>query len=330
MQQALDEAWKYQAVTYPNPPVGAVIVDEKDSFVALGAHYEAGFAHAELECVKNALLYYGKSDIKDIKDPNKLHLYILKNYKNIFKDHTIYVTLEPCTHQGRTPSCSQLLKEMGFSRVVISSHDIDPNASGGYEFLLKNTKVDIGILSEKSDKLLSIFKATQKNKKFVFFKVAVSKNGVYTGGIISSQTSRELVHNLRQKIDLLVIGGKSVRVDRPTLDTRLIDGTNPPDILIYSKRDDFDKTIPLFGIKNRKVFISDSLKIVENYKFIMIEGGENLFKAVKSSCDMFMIFKSDKIQDGNSFRFEKSLKRLNSFKYFDDTIEWYVKEDDGT
>lgn len=323
MQQALDEAWKYQGLTYPNPPVGAVIVDENNTLISVGVHKEAGKAHAELDCVKNALLFYKKDDIKDITDPNTLHSYILKNYKNFFQNYTIYVTLEPCIHQGKTPSCALLLENMGFNRVVIATYDKNPKASGGYEFLSKNTKVDISILQEKADELLTIF----NNMQFVFFKVAVSKDDVYTGGIISSKTSRELVHKLRQKIDLLVIGGESVRVDRPTLDTRLADGTNPPDVLIYSQRDDFDKTIPLFSVKNRKVVISDKLDILKEYKFIMIEGGENLFNQLKNSCDMFMIFRSDKILNANSYKFDKSLKRLNSFKYFDDTIEWYIKDD---
>jgi len=326
MQQAIDEAWKFQGLTYPNPPVGAVIVDENSNIVSVGAHKEAGDSHAELECVKNALLFYKKTDIEDIDNPNQLHEYILKEYKNFFKKHTIYVTLEPCMHQGKTPSCSILLDYMGFNRIVIASHDTNPKASGGYQFLKQKSEVDIGVLRQKSQELLTIFNNSQSNKKSVFFKVAISQNGVYTGGIISSKTSRELVHKLRQKIDLLVIGGESVRVDRPTLDTRLVDGSNPPDILIYSTKNDFDKTIPLFNVKNRKVFIANSLDMLDNYKFIMIEGGENLFKVVKNHCDMFMIFRSDKTLNGNSFKFEQSLKILNSFKYFDDTIEWYIKD----
>ena len=76
---------------------------------------------------------------------------------------------------------------------------------------------------------------------------------------------------MRDKCDLLVIGGESVRVDRPTLDARLIDG-KAPDILIYSRSSDFDKSIPLFSVKGRKVMVSDSLDEIKNYKNIMIEG----------------------------------------------------------
>jgi len=322
MQRAILLAWKYQGLTFPNPPVGAVIVDDKNNFVASGVHKSAGLPHAELDAVANAL------GISDKKNPNKLHEFIIKEYKNHFKNHTIYVTLEPCNHYGKTPPCSLLLKEMGFKKVVISSLDKNKTASGGAQFLGEFCKVESGVLKEQGEALVSLFNLWIKKKPFIFFKVAVSKNSVYTGGIISSQTSRELVHKVREKTDLLVIGGESVRVDRPTLDTRLSSGKNPPDVLILSKNDDFDKTIPLFGIENRKVIISSDFdKIVKNYDFVMIEGGENLYKSLKDKIDSLMIFQSSKTKDGKSFEFGVDFKRLNKFNYFDDTIEWKIRKD---
>jgi diaminohydroxyphosphoribosylaminopyrimidine deaminase/5-amino-6-(5-phosphoribosylamino)uracil reductase len=204
--------------------------------------------------------------------------------------------------------------------------DINKEASGGATLLKDFTDVKVGVLEEEGKKLLKFFKNWQNKKPFVFFKVAVSKNSVYTGGVISSKTSRVLVHKIREVCDLLVIGGESVRVDRPTLDTRLSSGKNPPDVLILSKRDDFDRTIPLFSVKNRKVFISDSLDMLKNYNFIMIEGGENLYNFLKDKIDAIMIFRANHDKDGKSFEFGKEFKRLNKFNYFDDTIEWKVKE----
>jgi len=324
MQKAVDEAWKYQGLTFPNPPVAALIVDKDQKIVSLGVHKKAGLSHAELDAVKNALLFYG-ADIKE-NDPSKLHSFIIKNYKSYFKDHDIYVTLEPCNHYGKTPPCSMLLKEMGFKKVFISVKDPNSCATGGGELLKNYTTVYEDVLKEEGEKLIHFFKIWQKKGSFVFFKVAVSKNNVYTGGVISSKRSRELVHKIREIIDLLVIGGESVRVDRPTLDTRLSSGKNPPDVLILSKKDDFDKDIPLFKVKNRKVFISDNLDILQNYRYIMIEGGENLYNLLKDQVDAVMIFQSDKILNGKSFKFADEFKRLKKFKYFDDTIEWKVKE----
>ncbi len=322
MLQAINLAWKYQGLTFPNPPVGAVIVDEKNNFVSSGVHKNSGAPHAELDAVANAL------NLSDKSNPNKLHETIIKSYKNHFKNHTIYVTLEPCNHYGKTPPCSLLLKEMGFKKVVISSLDKNKTASGGAEFLSKFCEVKSGVLKEQGDALVAFFNLWIKKKPFVFFKVAVSKNSVYTGGIISSQTSRELVHKIREKTDLLVIGGETVRVDRPTLDTRLSSGKNPPDILILSNKDNFDKTIPLFNVKNRKVIINDDFEtIVKDYKFVMIEGGKNLYKSLKDKIDALMIFKSNKLLEGKRFEFGKGFKRLNKFNYFDDTIEWKIRED---
>ena len=324
MQKAIDIAWQYQGLTYPNPPVGAVIIDENSNIIAKGVHKEAGKAHAELECVKNALLCYDK--IIEQKEPNELHEEIIKKYKNFFKNHTIYVTLEPCNHYGKTPPCSLLLKEMGFERVVISVLDSNKKASGGVKLLSNFAKVETGILKSEGEKLISLFNLWQEKNSFIFFKVAVSKNSIYTGGIISSQKSRELVHKIREKCDLLVIGGDTVRIDRPTLDTRMASGKTPPDILILSRETDFDKTIPLFKVKNRKVIISDDFdEVVKNYNYIMIEGGERFYKLLEDRLDAIMIFQSNKEIVGKSFIFGDKFKRLNKFKYFDDTIEWRVK-----
>ncbi len=321
MQKALSKAWQYQGLTFPNPPVSALIVDENNKIVSLGVHKGAGFAHAELDATAKAL------KINNIKDPTSLHKKIIKDYKNHFKNHTIFVTLEPCNHYGKTPPCSLLLKEMGFKRVVISSIDKNKTASGGAEYLKPFTKTEIGILKEEGDALVSFFNLWIKKKPFVFFKVAVSKNNVYTGGTISSATSRRLVHKIREVTDLLVIGGESVRVDRPTLDTRLVNGKNPPDILIISQRNDFDKTIPLFNVKGRKVYISSNFDdIAYKYNYIMIEGGENLYKLLKDRLDAIMIFSTSKQIDGKSFEFGKEFRRLNIFNYFDDTIEWKRRE----
>ena len=321
MQKAIDIAWQYQGLTYPNPAVGAVIINKEKKLISIGVHKEANKAHAELDAVKNALLFY-KKDIKE-SEPNLLHEEIRKEYKNFFKNHTIYVTLEPCNHYGKTPPCSLLLKEMGFERVVISILDSNKIASGGYKYLSKFTKIQKGILDEEGEKLIAPFKRWQEKNQFIFFKVAVSANNVYSGGIISSKKSRELVHKIREKCDLLVIGGETVRIDRPILDTRLASCKNPPDILILSKRNDFDKTIPLFHVKNRKVMIDNDFdKIIQRYKYIMVEGGENLYKYLENKLDAIMIFQSSKQIEGKSFEFGKNFKRLKKIKYFDDTIEW--------
>ena len=319
---ALNEAWKYQLLTYPNPPVGALIRDKHGNILAINAHKKQGKAHAELECVKEAYISLtNDKELKDLEDASKTHRYLLQNHNGIFKDCTIYVTLEPCNHYGSTPPCSLLISQLGFKEVVIGSTEKNRKAKGGIETLKQNgIKVKTGVLKKECDELIEPFLKWQKDR-FVFFKMAQNLNGTYDTGIISSDKSREYVHKIRDKIDLLVIGGNTVRKDRPTLDSRMING-KAPDVLIYSKRGDFDTSIPLFKVKNRKVYISDSLDIVKKYNFIMIEGAENLMKACDSVIDWYLFFIAPNIKVGKNISFEKELQTLHQDKISKDTILW--------
>ena len=104
---------------------------------------------------------------------------------------------------------------------------------------------------------------------------------------------------LRDKIDLLVIGGNTIRIDRPTLDTRYIQGNNP-DVFIYSKNKILDNSIPLFKTANRKVIISDDLFKLLDYKFVMIEGTYNLLEKLKQRIDFIILIISPKIKNGDN------------------------------
>lgn len=325
MELCLKEAWKYQGLTYPNPAVGSLVLDNHGKVIAIDAHHQAKQAHAELNVISKALEILGDEKIANLKNPTQKHQYILDNHNNKFKDFTIYVTLEPCNHTGSTPPCSLLIKTLGFKKVVIGSMDPNEEATGGAK-LLESCGMEVvkGILKQECNQLLQPFKKWQKNEPYIFFKLAITKNGVYTGGIISSLESRTHVHKLRDKIDLLVIGGNTVRVDRPTLDCRL-SGGNPPDILIYSKRDEFDNNIPLFKVEGRKVFIENSLDIIKNYRFIMIEGGEGMLKNTLGIIDHYMIFSSPNFKIGKTVQIDMKLKNLYKYQTEQDTIEWFKK-----
>ncbi len=321
---ALKEAWKYQGLTYPNPAVGALVLDKDGKILSIEAHKKAGSAHAELAAVSKA--YYILSKDKKflcIKDPNEQHKYLLENHNNIFKGFSIYVTLEPCMHQGKTPACSILIKELGFKKVVIGCRDTNKKASGGIEFL-KEAKIDVkvGVMQKESLSLIEPFEKWQKGN-FSFFKLAQSQNGVVKGGVISSFESRKYVHKLREKIDLLVIGGNTVRVDRPILDCRLSNLAKAPDVLIFTKDpDSIDRNIPLFKVSGRKVFVESSLDRISSYKFVMIEGGEGMLKAVKDRIDWLLLFVSPKFKNEANLKSEISLKRLHFFSLNDDIVVW--------
>jgi diaminohydroxyphosphoribosylaminopyrimidine deaminase/5-amino-6-(5-phosphoribosylamino)uracil reductase len=325
MQMALDKAWAYQGLTYPNPPVGAVITDAKDNFISHGVHEYAGGPHAEVNAIKSA---YKKltndSKIDAIKNSIEIHEYLSKNHNCIFNDKTIYVTLEPCNHYGKTPPCANLIVELGFKKVFIGTRDPNKTASGGVDKLIENgLHVELGVLGKKCKSLIEPFMLWQE-ETFVFFKLAMSTNGVIDGGTVTCTESRKMVHAIRNKIDLLVIGGNTVRVDRPTLDARLCNG-RAPDVLIYSKNKEFDKNIPLFSVPNRKVFIKDNFDKINDYNFVMIEGGEGMLNEVKKFVNWFLIFRSPHFKNGFSPSLEISLKEEFSVSIGEDRLSWFTK-----
>jgi len=326
MALAIDEAWKYWGLTYPNPSVGGLILDKYGKIVSISAHQQAGYPHSEVLAVRDAYLkitndknivFYSKSE--------DIHKYLYKNHNNIFHGFTIYTTLEPCNHYGKTPPCSLLLKNLGFKRVVIGVSDNNQKASGGAEFLRKSGIETTILNSQKAKDLIQPFQMWSR-ERFIFFKYAQQLNGAIDGGTISSKKSREYVHSLRDKIDLMVIGGNTVRVDRPTLDSRLVNG-KAPDILIFSKSGEFDRTIPLFSVPNRQVYIENSLKRVEDYNFIMVEGGYSLLNAISNQIDWLLLFISPTLTSSPQINIERiNFRTVHQMKIGEDILLWLKRE----
>jgi diaminohydroxyphosphoribosylaminopyrimidine deaminase/5-amino-6-(5-phosphoribosylamino)uracil reductase len=324
MNLAIKEAWKYQGLTYPNPTVGAVVLDKNFKILSISAHHKAGESHAEVLAIKEAYIKISNDEvIENISKSEEIHKYLIKNHNNIFKDFTIFVTLEPCNHYGKTPPCSLLIQKLGFKKVIIGLQDTNQQATGGANFL-KNKGVQIEFCTDLNTKenLKNLIFPFKKNN-FLLFKMAQTLNGNLTDGIISSLESRKLTHKIRDKIDLLVIGGETVRKDRPTLDSRLING-KPPNIFIYSKSKIFDKSIPLFKVPNRKVIISDDLSIIKNYNFIMVEGGKNLFQIFYNKIDFLLIFMSSTINNFENYHLQNraKFKIIHQDKIDNDLIIW--------
>lgn len=296
MKLAIDEAWKYQLLTYPNPAVGCVIVKD-GRLLAIEAHKEVGLPHAEINALKTAFLTQDSNSILKVKNSShEIHDFLSKNHNNFFNDCEIYTTLEPCNHEGKTPSCAKLLALLKPKRVIIGSLDINKIASGGIKTLEENNiKVTSNVLEKECENLLLPFKSWQ-NKTCIFFKMAQTINGMIDG-TISSHRAKLYVHMLRDKIDLLMIGGNSVRIDKPILDTRYVKGKES-DVFIYSKSKVFSQNIPLFSVPNRKVIISDDLFKILDYKFVMVEGVYNLLDILKEKIDFFVLIISPKIRNG--------------------------------
>lgn len=299
MDLAINEAWKYQFLTYPNPAVGCVIVDKNGRILSVCAHKEAAKAHAELNALTQALQII-KPNLAVPNEPNLAFEFLLKHCKNAFKGAVIFVSLEPCAHFGKTPPCARLISELGFKKVFVSVADTNEVARGGGEFLRKNgVEVEFSLCEKAGKRLLKPFLKWQKNEPYKLFKLALSLNGSAFGKVVSGEASRIYAHKIRSKIDLLVIGGKSVREDRPILDARLVGG-KAPDVCILSKRNlsEFDKSIPLFSVPNRQIYS----QIPPNAKFIMFEGGNAFFEAFKGEMDAFLIFHNAKFEASENVR----------------------------
>lgn len=294
MQLALDKAWKYQGLTYPNPAVGAVVTLD-GNILAIAAHQKAGTSHAEVLALLSAYETLSTSPIDfDPNDAQKAHTFLLTLPKDFFSQCSIYVTLEPCSHEGKTPSCASLLQSLALSRVVIGIHDPIEGHDGGMKKLENAT---IGVLDEECRALIEPFVIWQK-RAFVLFKLAQTTNGRIGGGYLSSKASLTHVHQLREVCDMLLIGGNTVREDRPTLDCRFIDA-KAPDVKIYAKEDNFDRDIPLFSVKNRSVEIINSLDFLEKPSFVLVEGGEGMLKALQEKIDWMLLYQTPKLSTNN-------------------------------
>jgi diaminohydroxyphosphoribosylaminopyrimidine deaminase/5-amino-6-(5-phosphoribosylamino)uracil reductase len=309
MSLAISEAWKYQGLTYPNPAVGCCVVSSYGEILAVDAHHRAGGPHAEVNALKAAYYKVTNDDrILELTHSCDIHLFLLRHHNNIFLDASIYTTLEPCSHIGKTPSCASLISKLGIKKLYVGSLDFNKIASEGNK-IVQNAGIEVinSVLKKECDALLEPFKKWQ-NKNFVFFKWAQRLNGS-TNGQVSSLKSRENVHAMRDVCDLLVIGGNTVRLDRPTLDARLVNG-KAPDILIISRQKEFDKTIPLFNVENRKVFISDNFEKVKEYKNVMIEGTQMMLELSKGVVDYYLTYVA------------VNLNILNIQKESEDIIMW--------
>jgi len=327
MSLALSEAWKYQGLTYPNPAVGCTIVGENGEILAVEAHHKAGGPHAEVNALKTA--YYKLTDdsyILALEDSSDIHTHLQSNHNNIFANTTLYTTLEPCSHFGKTPSCARLIADLGIKEVYVGSNDTNPQAKAGSMILNMNDCLVYSELLEKEcDALVAPFNMWQK-ENFVFFKWAQRLNGTTDDGNVSSAESRKNVHAMRDVCDLLVIGGNTVRVDRPTLDARLING-KAPDILIISQKKDFDKTIPLFNIQEREVFVADDFSKLKEYKNIMIEGSSKMFELSREYVDYYLSYVAPTFGGKEGFgNTHEKFEILNIAKEEKDIIMWMKRE----
>ncbi|WP_038056458.1 bifunctional diaminohydroxyphosphoribosylaminopyrimidine deaminase/5-amino-6-(5-phosphoribosylamino)uracil reductase RibD [Thermodesulfobacterium hydrogeniphilum] len=217
MKIAIKEGYKGLGYTSPNPAVGAVLVNPlTKEIIAKGYHKRYGYPHAEVEAICKA---GGKT-----------------------KGAHLYVTLEPCSHYGKTPPCTEKILEVGISKVICAIRDPNPVARGGLEILKsKGVEVKVGVL-EKEAKILTRFFLSYilRKQPWVIMKVASSLDGkiaVSTGDSkwITGEEARKYGHKLRHICDAILVGKNTVIKDNPELTCRLVKGKNPVRIVLDTK-----------------------------------------------------------------------------------------------
>jgi len=330
MNLALNEAWKHQILTFPNPAVGCAILDKNGQILSVKAHEKAGNLHAEANAVLSALCAISPKFRTKFADScanleaGEIYNFILENHENLLFGGTAFVTLEPCAHFGKTPPCANLLRDLGFKKVVISVADKNKIASGGAEILkAAGIGVKMGVCENEGRNLIEPFLRWSEGN-FTFFKLAMTANGVISGGKISSLSARTHMHKIRDRLELLAIGGNTVRFDRPTLDSRLCAG-KAPNVFIYSKRGEFDQEIPLFNVKNRSVKIGSNLDEIRKKRLVMIEGGENFMRNLPEFVEHFLIYFGSGFKDALNLRLDLNLEPLHIGKIDDFYFGWFKK-----
>jgi len=211
-----------------NPQVGSVIVYQ-DRIIGEGAHQRYGQAHAEVNAFKS----------------------VLNEDSHLLAKATIYVSLEPCNHTGKTGPCAQAIVDHGVKRVIISAIDPDPRVAGQSISFLKSRGVEVieGICKSEGEALIRPFVINQQESRpYVMLKFAQSYDhfmGRPNESVwISNSFSKILTHQWRSEVDAILIGVNTLLVDNPLLTTRLVKGEHPlPVIIDPSLRSDWKSAI---------------------------------------------------------------------------------------
>ena len=253
IKRCIELAQKGIGRTYPNPMVGAVIV-HNNKIIGEGYHKKAGEPHAEINAINS---------VKNI---------------NLLKESTIYISLEPCSHFGKTPPCALKLKEIGFKRVVIGTLDIHNQVNGEGIKILEKTGINVSrnVLEQECKNLNKrFFTFHEKKRPFIILKWAESQDGFldynFKATKISNDLATQWAHQLRAKEHAILIGKNTALHDNPCLTTRKIYGKNPIRILIDLYLD-VPKNFNIYKDDDTPTFIFNTIKNEEklNLKWIKI------------------------------------------------------------
>lgn len=223
MRRCLELASLGRGRTFPNPMVGSVIVHD-NVIIGEGWHHKAGKPHAEVNAIES------------VRD------------KSLLKHSTLYVSLEPCSHFGKTPPCALRIIEEEIPKVVVATTDPHSAVAGKGIQMLRDKGIDVtvGILEKEAQELNVVFFTNHLHKRpYVTLKMAVSSDGFIAPdpaernpnepAWITGYRSKQKVHKLRSEVDAILVGGKTIVMDNPSLTTRLWPG-NDPQRVVWTNR----------------------------------------------------------------------------------------------
>jgi diaminohydroxyphosphoribosylaminopyrimidine deaminase/5-amino-6-(5-phosphoribosylamino)uracil reductase len=268
MQRCLELARRALGKTSPNPMVGAVIVKDGE-IIGEGFHPRAGEPHAEV--------------------------FALRAAGDRSQGATIYVSLEPCNHYGRTPPCSEALVKAGVKKVVVGMVDPNPLVAGGGINRLKNAGIEVivGVEEAACKKLNEGFINRILHKRPLgILKYAMTLDGkiaTTTGhsSWISNQNARNEVHLLRATCDAVIIGGNTVRQDNPHL-TSHQEGSHNPLRVVMSRTLDLPETAHLWETKNAPTLVITIAGTNPNFQEILRKQGVEVLEMEKLTPDLIM------------------------------------------
>ncbi|WP_419494850.1 bifunctional diaminohydroxyphosphoribosylaminopyrimidine deaminase/5-amino-6-(5-phosphoribosylamino)uracil reductase RibD [Chryseobacterium bernardetii] len=331
IKRCIELAQKALGKTYPNPLVGSVIV-YKGEIIGEGYHHKAGENHAEINAINS------------VKD------------KTLIPESTIYVSLEPCAHYGKTPPCALKIKELGFKKVVIGAMDSHDKVNGKGKKIIQDAGMEAvsGILENECIELNKrFFTYHEKKRPYIILKWAESGDGFldkdFKPTAVSNALVNQFVHQLRANEHAILVGTQTALNDNPSLTVRNVEGINPIRILI-----DFDLKVPDdFKIYNNEArtlvlnsskegaqehiqfikikkenFLSDLMEILYNEQIqsIIIEGGRfTLQQFIDADLwDEAIIIKNENLELKNGTKapeFNHSVNKTESYR--DNTISFY-------
>lgn len=265
MQLAIQKAYKGAPFVSPNPLVGCVILDENNKFLSSGYHHKYGEPHAEVDA-------YRKLSNEELNNAQ------------------VFVTLEPCAHEGKTPSCAKALAKMPIKRVVFGIKDPNPLVAGQGAQIIRDAGIScleyVGILKSDLEDTCEVFlKNFREQKTFVAAKVAQSLDGQIAlargeSKWITSEASREFVHELRSWYDAVIVGRNTVETDNPSLNVRHPEIQKENFLIVIDPEGKILKSRKQYKFldlhKKDKIFFAVQKEVVSDYQTLKFTDLNNL------------------------------------------------------